>query len=199
MENKKQILERINEIKKQIKANSKDAHFAETLCDEFVQKVKEWKHEPVELDCGKAIDTLEGETFKIVKTDLGVLYHTYGGYNIFATPQSKTTYETLCDLIDIKKQYAELDDEKREIVDTHISAVTYVLNAPFFAFQDIEFTYKIATDIIKYLNDLVAKAMEQPLQEETPELNAEFKEATLAMEEVKDTLDEAVKEIKANE
>lgn len=199
MEKKKQILERINEIKKQIKTNSKDAHFAETLCDELVQKVKEWKHEPTELDCGKAIDTLEGDTFKIVKTDLGVLYHAYSGYNIFATPQTKALYESLCGLVDNKKQYEELSDELKETFDLHLSAMTYVLNIPVFAFTDVEFTYKIAEYVIKYLNGLYEKALEQPLQEETPELNAEFKEATLAMEEVKETLDEAVKEIKANE
>lgn len=199
MEKKKQILERINEIKKQIKTNSKDAHFAETLCDELVQKVKEWKHEPVELDCGKAIDTLEGNTFKIVKTDLGVLYHAYSGYNIFATHQNVALYQSLCDLIDNKKQYEELSDELKETFELHVSAMTYVLNIPLFAFQDLEYTYSLAENVIKYLNRAVENALEQPLQEETPELNAEFKEATLAMEEVKETLDEAVKEIKANE
>lgn len=199
MEKKKQILKRINEIKKQIKTNSKDAHFAETLCDELVQKVKEWKHEPTELDCGKAIDTLEGNTFKIVKTDLGVLYHAYSGYNIFATPQNVALYQSLCDLIDNKKQYDELSDELKETFELHVSAMTYVLNIPLFAFQDLEYTYSLAENVIKYLNRAVENALNQPLQEETPELNAEFKEATLAMEEVKETLDEAVKEIKANE
>lgn len=206
MEKKKQILERINEIKKQIKTNSKDAHFAETLCDELVQKVKEWKHEPLPIaDLGKEIDRIEGNTFYIAKHENGVLFHGANLYD-FVLPYSNYTQNLsgLANWLIENKQSIDNDEkDMQEFYKNTLQDLEYSFRMFLDMWLGYESTEKLKFDMLgkyyTYLNELVKQAMEQPLQEETPELNAEFKEATLAMEEVKETLDEAVKEIKANE
>lgn len=206
MEKKKQILERINEIKKQIKTNSKDAHFAETLCDELVQKVKEWKHEPLQTaDLGKEIDRIEGNTFYIAKHENGVLFHGRNLYD-FVLPYSNYTQNMsgLANWLIENKQSIDNDEkDMQEFYKNTLQDFEYSFRMLLDMWLGYASTEKLKFDILgkyyTYLNEWVKQAMEQPLQEETPELNAEFKEATLAMEDVKETLDEAVKEIKANE
>ena len=72
METKNELKEKLNELKAQIKLNSKDAHWAENALREYESLVGQIKHEPVVLDCGKEIDEWSGDTFRITKTNKGV-------------------------------------------------------------------------------------------------------------------------------
>ena len=47
---------------------------------------------------------------------------------------------------------------------------------------------EIATLVVKHMNETYEKLMKQPLQEETPKEDQEFKDATLAVEELKEAL-----------
>ena len=186
---KKETLEKkLKECKEQLKANSKDAHFADRLIDRMLSYKGQLGVEPIELDCGKKVDEWSGETFRLTKTDKGILYHQFNGYSIFVTPNNKALYETLCDYVDNREEYAKLDGELKEQYELQLSAITYVLSVPLFAFNDAEFTYKIATEVIDYLKSTFDALMEQPLQEETTELDNEFKEATLGLEALKEEI-----------
>ena len=186
---KKETLEKkLKECKEQLKANSKDAHFADRLIDRMLSYKGQLGVEPIELDCGKKVDEWSGETFRLTKTDRGVLYHQFNGYSIFVTPNNKALYETLCDYVDNREEYSKLEGELKEQFELQLSAVTYCLSVPLFCFADSEFTYKIATDVIDYLKSTFDSLMEQPLQEETPQLDNEFKEATLGLEALKEEI-----------
>jgi hypothetical protein len=186
---KRETIERkLKECKEQLKANSKDAHFASNLIDRMLSYKGQLGVEPIELDCGKKVDEWGGDTFRLTKTDKGILYHQFGGYSIFVTPNNKALYETLCDYIDHKEEYEKLEGGLKEQFDLQLSAVAYVLNTPLFAFTDSEFMFKIATDVIDFLKSTFDSLMEQPLQEETPSEDAEFKEATLGLEALKDEI-----------
>jgi hypothetical protein len=186
---KRETIERkLKECKEQLKANSKDAHFASNLIDRMLSYKGQLGVEPIELDCGKKVDEWCGDTFRLTKTDKGILYHQFGGYSIFVTPNNKALYETLCDYIDHKEEYEKLEGELKEQFDLQLSAVAYVLNTPLFAFTSSEFMFRIATDVIDYLKSTFDSLMEQPLQEETPLENAEFKEATLGLEALKEEI-----------
>ena len=118
MEEKKiKLNEKIRSLKKQIETNSKDAHFAKALVDELLTTKSQLCIEPIELNVGKKIDEFRGETFTIVKTNRGCLYHEYGGYSIFATPAQNALYTTLVDYIDNKEIYSTLKGEEKEIFD----------------------------------------------------------------------------------
>lgn len=146
--------------------------------------------EPILLDCGKEIKYWKGQTFELVKSNKGILYHVYGGFNIFVTPNNVALYETLDDLIENQETYNKLTGQEREDFDLHLSALTYVLNVPLFAFFNAEFTYDIATKVIQFLQKTYDDAITQPLQEETIQEDQEFKDAVLGLEEVKEALKE---------
>ena len=185
---KKDLLFEINEIKKKIVANSKDAHFAKSLISDLIQTTKESVHEPIELDCGKAIDTFRGGTFEIVKTSLGILYRTFGGYAVFTTPQNTALYGVLLEIIDTKDDYEKLSKEEKDDIDTVISVIATLMNVPLISFQNEEFSYNMANAVMKYLLDSCNKAMGKPLQDETPVENAEFKTYVESLENIKDAL-----------
>ena len=186
---KKETLERkLKECKEQLKANSKDAHFASNLIDRMLSYKGQLGVSPVELDCGEKVNEWQGETFRLTKTNKGILYHQFGGYSIFVTPNNKALYETLCDYVDNRGEYAKLEGELKEQYELQLSAITYVLSVPLFAFNDSEFTYKIATEVIDYLKSTFDALMSEPLQEETPLEDAAFKEATLGLEALKEEI-----------
>ena len=148
--------------------------------------------EPIVLDCGKAIEgkVFKGQTFELSKTNKGICYHCFGGYSIFVTHNNIALYETLDDLIENQETYNSLTGKEREDFDLHLSALTYVLDVPLFAFSSAEFTYDIATKVIQFLQKTYDDAMAQPLQEETVQEDQEFKDAVLGLEEVKEALKE---------
>ena len=148
--------------------------------------------EPIVLDCGKAIEgkVFKGQTFELTKTNKGICYHCFGGYSIFVTHNNIALYETLNDLIENQETYNKLTGQERDDFDLHLSALTYVLDVPLFAFSSAEFTYEIAVNVVKFLQKTYDDAMAQPLQEEAVQEDQEFKDAVLGLEEVKEALKE---------
>lgn len=148
--------------------------------------------EPIVLDCGKAIEgkVFKGETFELSKTNKGICYHCFGGYSIFVTPNNIALYETLNDLIENQETYNKLEGKERDDFDLNLSAIAYVLNVPLFAFSNAEFCFDIATKVIQFLQKTYDEAMNQPLQEETPYEDLQFKEAVLGIEDVQNALKE---------
>lgn len=148
--------------------------------------------EPILLDCGKAIEgkVFKGETFEITKTNKGILYHVFGGYSIFVTPNNIALYETLDDLIEHQESYNKFEGKEREDFDLNLSAISYVLDIPLFAFSSAELTFDLATKVIQFLQKTYDEAMQKPLHEETVQEDQEFKDAVLGMENIKEALNE---------
>lgn len=185
----------IKELKAKIKANSKDAHFADTLIEELLTTKARMGVEPIELNVGKRIDSWKGETFEIVKTDRGCLYHEYGGYNIFVTFDNNTAlYSTLCDYVDNRRFYDTLDDEEKERYELTLQAVAYCLSVPKFCFTDAEFTFDLASMVVKFLREQYEKYIDEPLQEETIMEDKEFEQAVKAVENIKDIAKEVTED-----
>lgn len=183
---KKILKERLNDLVKQIKVNSKDAHFADKLIGDLLSVKGQMGVEPIALDCGKEEDEWRGETFRITLTDKGVLYHEYGGYSVFVTPNNVALYDVLSDLVINKDEYAELEGEKKENFDSLLSIIAYNVSLPRIAFLDKDFPQEIAIKTIEFLRNMYEDLMNKELQDETPKEDAEFKEATLALEDLKE-------------
>lgn len=158
------------------------------------KKVKEPKQvEPILLELGKPIEgkVFKGDTFEMTKTTHGILFHEYGGYSIFVSPNNVALYETLDDLIENQETYNKLEGKEKEDFELNLSAITYVLNVPLFSFSSAEFTFNIASEVIKYLQKVYDESVSAPLQEETVLEDLQFKEATLAMEQIQESLKES--------
>lgn len=183
------LKEKLSEIKKKIKANSKEAKFATQLVEELLLTQRMIDKEPLHTyDLGAEIDRLEGQTFYIAKHEKGALYHVYNSYDLVVQPSQLALYDTLVSLVENKEENAKLVGEEKENFENYMSVVSYVLSTPAYALSDAELSVEIATVIVNHLNKWYDKLMNQPLQEETPKEDQEFKEATLAVEEVKEAL-----------
>lgn len=182
---KKILKERLDDLVKQIKVNSKDAHFADKLIGDLLSVKGQMGVEPIALDCGKEVDEWKGETFRITITDRGVLYHEYGGYSVFVTPNNVALYDVLADLVENKDEYAELEGEKKENFESLLAIIAYNLSLPRIAFLDKDFPQEIAVKTMEFLRKMFDDLTNKELQDETPKEDAEFKEATLALEELK--------------
>lgn len=139
---------------------------------------------------GKELGRFEGETFYIAEHENGVLYHVYNSMDLIIRPNITSGYETLVDLVRNQELYNKLTGEEKELFELNISAISYILSLPTFVFSSSELTFDIATMIIQFLQKSFDDAMNQPLQEETVKEDIEFKEATLALENIKEALEE---------
>ena len=184
-----ELKEKLSELKKKIKANSKEAKFATQLVEELLLTQRMIDKEPLHTyDLGAEIDRLEGQTFYIAKHEKGALYHVYNSYDLVVQPSQLALYETLVSLVENKEANAKLVGEEKENFENYMSVVSYVLSTPAYALSDAELSAEIATVIVAHLNKVYDKLMNQPLQEETPKEDQEFKGATLAVEEMKEAL-----------
>lgn len=193
VENKKELREKLAKLKNQIKANSKDAHWMDNALMDFEILVGKIKNEPIALDCGTTVDEWKGDTFRITKTTTGVLYHTYGGYSVFCTPEIQSLYGTLADYVEQKHIYEKLDGQEKENVELVLSALSYCLSLPSFVCGDANFLFNIAGYIVKYINDTFDNAMNAELKEETEEdikKNIAFKSAIIEGENLFEQLRE---------
>lgn len=186
---KKELTKKLNDVKKRIKANSKDVHFAETLIDEVLSLKGQLGIEPtiVHIPTDDVVKTLKGDTFEMSLTKHGdAIYHVYGGYTLIADGQRMLSLaNTIADYIINQDLVKDLDDKERELYDLDLSATAYVLNIPMFAFSDPDLKYDLASKIVSWFRETYEKTMEQPLQEETREQDVAFEDAAKAIDKLK--------------
>ena len=187
---KKVLKEKLTEVKKQLRTNSKDVHFFDKLIDEALSLKGQMGVEPIALDCGKEEDEWSGETFRITLTNKGVLYHEYGGYSVFVTPNNNALYEVLADLVINRDKYAKLEGEEADNFASLVTIIVYNLSLPRISFMDRDFPQEIAIKTMEFLKKMYDELMEKPLQEETPHEDREFRDATLAINEFNESLKE---------
>jgi hypothetical protein len=186
---KKELKERLNEVKKQLRTNAKDVHFFDRLIDEALSLKGQMGVDPIALDCGKEENEWAGETFRITVTNKGVIYHEYGGYSVFVTPNNEALYNTLVDLVENKEKYAKLEGEEAENFSALLTIIAYNLSLPRISFMDREFPQEIAIRTMEFIRKMYEDLMNKELQEETPKEDAEFREATEALEGLKEGVD----------
>ena len=196
---KKDLKKDLADIKAKIRANSTDAHFADTLIAELLSIKGQIDHEPtlVHIPLSDVNDKLEGETFAIYSLKSGdVAYHLKGGYTLIASNRFFSLNDALRGYV--ANQHiidTELNAEDKELYEKDLWASTYLLNLPTIAFSDLEFKYKIVNRIIEYLEELQKKLLvDAELQDETPEENKDFEDATMALETLKSEIAKDSKE-----
>ena len=181
---KQTLKEKLAEVKKQLRTNAKDVHFFDKLIDEALSLKGQLSIDPIALDCGKEEDEWAGDTFRITLTNKGVLYHEYGGYSVFVTPNNSALYEALADLVVNKNEYTKLEGEELENFKALLTIIAYNLSLPRISFIDKDFPQEIAIKTMEFIRKKYEELMETPLQEETPVEDEEFRESTISLQEI---------------
>lgn len=181
----KQLQEKLKEVKAKIKANSKDAHFAEALIEELVGLQKQADIEPVELivPCAEVEQTYQiDDVTTLVKTAKGYLYK-HGNLTYIWIPFGlNTLWQTMNELAELLGK-----SERTEEEDIMISMVNRMLQWHTVAFTDAESLIDSAQASVKILNDAIKRYEDRINPKETQEdikANTEFAEASKAVENI---------------
>ena len=199
MDDKKTVLkERFNEVKNQILANSKDAHWAKNAVDELVSLKGQLDHEPtiVYLPTKDVEKQFKGETYEMsIMKDGTAVYHTYGGYTVVARPNLTSLVETIDEYVNSQDYVLDLNDKDRENFHLSLSAFSYIVSLPTFAFSDLGFTYDIAGKIVSFLREKSEILLNEELKDETEEdilANEQFRTASEAVQEIQNDIAKSV-------
>lgn len=189
---KNELKSELNDIKAKIKANSKDAHFADTLIAELLSIKGQLDHEPtlahVALD---DIDkTLSGDTFNIYAMKNGdAVYRLKGGLTIVVSNGFYALNTSLRDYVYNQDEIDELDESDKELYANDLLATTMIMNLPTIAFSDLDAKYDLYDKVLEWLIGLQQKLLvDVDLQDETPEEDKKFIDATIAMDAISDVL-----------
>lgn len=142
---------------------------------------------------GKELDRMDCGSSYIAEHEHGILYHCYNSLDIIIRP-GMDAFDLLQDLIKHKDDlesatYTPQEGEDVETYGERLKAATYVLNTPLIAFTAIGYLYEYALKTVECITDMETRLInEAELQEETPELNREFEQATLAMDNIKEAI-----------
>lgn len=199
MDDKKKVLkERFNEVKNQILANSKDAHWAKNAIDELVSLKGQLDHEPtiVYLPTKDVEKQFKGETYEMsVMKDGTAVYHTYGGYTVVAKPNLTSLAGTIEEYVYSQDYVLDLNDEDKENFYLSLSAFSYIMSLPTFAFSDLGFTYDMAGKIVSFLREKSEILLNEELKDETEEdilANEQFRTASEAVQEIQNDIAKSV-------
>lgn len=180
---KSELKQKLEETKSKIKTNSKDAHFADTLITELLGIDAKLKKSDMEnsVILGDVEKEYDGGNFKITAfRDGSIMYHTTGGYTLIGDYRLVGLNTVLRDFIDKMSDTSWGNTVNRENIELDLSANTYILNIPMFAFSDAQLKFELATKVIEYLNNLYKTATETELTEENIEDNKVFQDAVMA-------------------
>lgn len=183
-----QLQAKLNEVKTKIKANAKDAHFAEALIDELVGLQKQADVEPTELivPCAEVEQTYQvDDASTLIKTVRGFLYK-HGNLSYIWVPFGlNSLYNAMCDLAEVldKKERTE-DDE------VTIAVISRMLQWHTVAFFDADTLIDSAAAAVKIINDAVKRIEDERSVAETKddiELNTLAEAADKALKDIAKT------------
>lgn len=188
---KKELKKKISELEKMLISNSKDAHWCKTALYEYKSLVGQLKHEPtlVHIPLENVAKQIQGETYSMTLCNDGTaVYHTFGGYTLIA---NHTLGLAQCIAEYVNNQSETLSEEELKLLELDLSAFAYVMNAPLLCATDMDLKYDVATKVVQFLKSKTEEIMNADLKEETQddiERNELFKNASIALEEIKDEL-----------
>lgn len=180
-----QLNQKLKEAKAKIVANSKDAHFAESLINEFVGLQKQADIEPVELIVPTADVEHEyriDEVTTLYKTTKGYLYK-HGNLSCVWIPFGvNTLWQAMDELAGLLGK-----EERTEEEGVMVSMVNRMLQWHTVAFMDAETLIDSANASVKILGDAIQRWESQVSTKETAKdvkANTEFIQASNALEDM---------------
>lgn len=135
---------------------------------------------------GDELARFEGSSFFLAEYEHGILYHVYNSMDLIIRNNVRSTYEFLKYIIDTANgEYKTMDKEDKEVFESMVQGVSYILGNPLVAFIDNQFMIELTECAIKNMMRITEEALKKPLQEETKLMDEAFKNAVLGVEELK--------------
>lgn len=191
---KETIKKKLEEVKSQLKGITTDAAFADKLIDKMLSYKGQLDTEEtiVHVPIKNVVNEYKGDTFEMATLKDGTaVYHVYGGLTVVANPNLLNLVGTIEGYIEAGKNEEMLTDEERKNYELDLSAFAYVMSLPMFCFSDMAFKYEIASKVVEFLREKTEEALNRELEDETREDiedNNAFRDATMALEELKEEL-----------
>lgn len=178
---------KLEEVKSQIKANSKDAHFAEALIEELLSLKGQKDHQPMYLCVPEkeVVKTYDFGAFSISNCKGGILFHAKGGLDTYVTPRMRALYDHLALLVSMKEEYAELSEESLKAYNTLFATITTLLMTPIMAPITAKGLVDTSNAVVEIFDREAKILANQPLMEEDYHANAEFDNMIAATEVLK--------------
>lgn len=162
----KELNKKLSDARAKIIANSKDAHFAEKLIEEFVSLQRQKDVETVELivPTAEVIGERDMDSIRLVKTQRGFLFEAKGGMSTFVHLRMTSLYEALDALYGLLEK-KELDENEEAFV----NASFYILQAPIFCSLDQSLLYGVAANMLNLFNEYTSAVLDSMPKSETKE------------------------------
>ena len=184
---KTELKQRLEEVKTKLKSICKDAHYADSLISDILSLKGQIDHEPTIVHVAESdiVDKVKGDLFEVGLTKDGkAIYHVYGGYTIVADPRLSGLHGTISNFVKAETLSENLSDDLKKMIRDDMDVSAWVLAAPMYAFSDIDLKYKIATDIVEWMNSFTSSILESDLQDEDPIKNIEFEKSFEDIEDI---------------
>ena len=177
---KAELKDKLDATIKQMKANSKDQHFADKLIGDMLSIKGQQGIEPTELHI-ETKDVLFNHnygTFEVIKTKNEIIYAT-NGYRVvikaYATGRTYEMLDVICMLQEKVDKEEKLDEQEQQTLDTLIY-FTSIMNIPLFAFIDDEMTTAMFETLMTQIGRIYKEVDADTLPEDDQAKNEEFKE-----------------------
>ena len=209
MENK-ELKKKLQEAKAQIIAQSKDAHYTKQLISKILSYKGQLGIEPASVFVPADIESeIKQSAYHIFRTNsyvmvdkegkdinmLGQIVFKVRGLAIVIDPILNAYYFPFNTLLDAHDHFEELDEDMKKNYQILLDHTIIMCQAITLVFSDTKLLEEVLNPIIKYLNNQMEKAEDvDNLPNDNPITNEEFKESTLATEELKNELENDNKE-----
>lgn len=180
---KKELKMQIDEVVKKIKANSKDAHFAQELTDELLSLKGQYDVEPTRV-CVEDKDVIKEYDFdslRFLRCKNCIVFQDKGGFTSVISPRMVALYTHLNVFLDMKDRYETLSEGEKPVYERLYTATVWVLNTPVFATCSDKMFFGIAADVINHFQEYVDEAKNAPLKDEEAEEDAKFENTNEAL------------------
>ena len=209
MENK-ELKKKLQEAKAQIIAQSKDAHYTKQLISKILSYKGQLGIEPASVFVPADIESeIKQSAYHIFRTNSYVMVDKEGkdinmvgqivfkvrGLAIVIDPILNAYYFPFNTLLDAHDHFEELDEDMKKNYQILLDHTIIMCQAITLVFSDTKLLEEVLNPIIKYLNNQMEKAEDvDNLPNDNPIAKKEFKESTLATEELKNELENDNKE-----
>lgn len=183
---KKELKKQLDEVVVQIKNNSKDAKFADSLVDKLLSLKGQMMIEPtrIHIEEKDVVKEYDNDAVRFVRCKDCIIFQAKGGMSVVVKPTMTALFEHLTVLLDMKDRYEELDEEGKKSYELLYSATVWMLEVPIFATCSDEMFFGVVNDILARFNKFTENELNADLQEETPKENADFENLNEAFNEM---------------